>query len=569
MRLIKFFLRCSRSVTYSKGVIATVVLISIVAGVVNTAVLVAINTALASLGRPGTLVYQFAALVALLAAAKYLSRVMLVRFSTLTMADLRVQLSERILRTPLRRLEKIGPSRLLTTLTSDVPTVAGALAQVPDLCVNLVVVLGCLGYMAWLSWKLVLLVIGGVLAAMGVYHLLEQRARRSFDLARDETTTLMKSFRALIGGSKELQLHQARRKSFLELGIRRTAYTLARHRVGGTTYFTMAETVGETLVFLVIGILLFGSAALGETDLAVLTGFIIAFLYMTTPLQFILNTFPNVTQADISINRIEELRDQLHMDLAESAPAAGRSWSSLELRGVTHTYVREDDGTRFTLGPLDLGLVPGETVFIMGGNGSGKTTLVKLLTGLYAPESGSIVLDGEPVPASDSQRYRELFSVVFSDFHLFDELYGIEQPDGPAREYLKLLELDHKVTVAQGRFSTIDLSQGQRKRLALLTAYLEDRPIYVFDEWAADQDPHFRNLFYHELLPALKARGKTVLVVSHDERYYDTADRLIKMDYGQVASDTRRGLPAGPALARLPIAGMYSEATLSTQGDAR
>ena len=567
MRLITFFLRCSKSITYSKQVIATVGLISIVAGLVNTAVLVVINSALASLGRPGTLVYQFAALVALLAVAKYLSQVMLVRFSPLTVADLRVQLSERILRTPLKRLEKIGPSRLLTTLTSDVPTVAGALGQVPNLCVNLVVVLGCLGYMAWLSWKLVLLVIGGVLVAMGIYHLLEQRARRSFDLAREEGTTLMKNFRALIGGSKELQLHQARRKSFLEFGIKQTAYSLARYRVGGTVYFTMAETVGETLVFLVIGVLLFGSATLGVSELPVLTGFIIAFLYMTTPLQFILNTFPNVTEADVSITRIEQLRDKLDMELAESAPSAGRTWSSIELRGVTHTYVRDDDGTPFTIGPVDLAFQPGETVFVMGGNGSGKTTLMKVLTGLYAPESGAVVLDGEPVPESDSQRYRELFSVVFSDFHLFEELYGIEHPDASAGEYLKLLELDHKVTVEEGRFSTIDLSQGQKKRLALLTAYLEERPIYVFDEWAADQDPHFRHLFYHELLPALKARGRTVIVVSHDERYYATADRLIKMDYGQVAADTRRGQAPETALADLPVAGIYAGTTLSPHED--
>jgi putative pyoverdin transport system ATP-binding/permease protein len=546
MRLINFFVRCSRSVTFSKGIIATVVLISVVAGMANTAMLVVINNTLATLGEPGTLVYRFAALVALLAAAKYFSQIMLVRFSTMTTANLRVQLSERIIRTPLRRLEQLGPNRLLTTLTNDVPSVAGALAQVPNLVVNGVIVIGCLSYMAILSWKLFLLAISGVLVVMAIYHLLEQRARHLFELARDQTNILMSSFRALIGGRKELQLHQARRASFLDRGIRQTAYTMAQYRVGATRYYTMAETIGETLVFLVIGVLLFGAAMLGETSTMVLTGFIIAFLYMMTPLQFVLNTFPNLTEADISISRIEQLRESLDLDLPEisSTRSAHRTWSSIELRDVVHTYFREEDSTSFTLGPINLVLEPGRTVFLTGGNGSGKTTLAKLLTGLYAPAEGAVLLDGERVEEADSQHYRELFSAVFSDFHLFDELYGLEAGDAAAADYLNLLRLNDKVTVTDGRFSTLALSQGQRKRLALLTAYLEDRPIYLFDEWAADQDPTFRDFFYHDLLAGLKARGKTVIVISHDERFFHLADRLIKLDYGQVLDDTAS--PAEP-----------------------
>src|ERR1044072_6370585 len=218
------------------------------------------------------------------------------------------------------------------------------------------------------------------------------------------------------------------------------------------------------------------------------------------------------------------------------------------MRSVSHTYYREAENSRFTLGPIDLKLTPGELVFITGGNGSGKTTLAKLLIGLYPPEAGELRINGEPVTDENRDLYRQHFTVVFSDFFLFDSLLGLEAPklDDKAREYLIKLQLNHKLDVKEGELSTTQLSQGQRKRLALLTAYLEDRSIYLFDEWAADQDPTFKQTFYHSLLPELKARGKTVIVISHDDRYYDVADRLVKLEDGKLEYDldqleSRRG----------------------------
>ena len=176
----------------------------------------------------------------------------------------------------------------------------------------------------------------------------------------------------------------------------------------------------------------------------------------------------------------------------------------------------------------------GELVFVVGGNGSGKTTLAKLLVGLYSPTAGEMRFNGQPIGDANREHYRQLFSAIFTDGWLFDRLLGMElaQVDGEAEEYLAQLELDHKVRVRDGAFSTTELSHGQRKRLALLTAYLEDRPVYVFDEWAADQDPRFKEVFYTRLLPELKARGKAVLVISHDDRYFHLADRVVKLDYG-------------------------------------
>ncbi|MFC4128200.1 ATP-binding cassette domain-containing protein [Nocardia rhizosphaerae] len=198
----------------------------------------------------------------------------------------------------------------------------------------------------------------------------------------------------------------------------------------------------------------------------------------------------------------------------------------------------EHGDSGFRLGPIDLVFEPGQITFIVGGNGSGKSTLAKLITGLYVPRSGSLSLNGERIDHDNIEWFRQNSSAVFTDFHLFEDYLGFDRPgiDGEVQRYLEELQIAHKVTVCDGRLSTVDLSQGQRKRLALLTALLEDRQIYVFDEWAADQEPRFREVFYREILTELKRRGKTVIVITHDDRYFDCADQLVKLDFGLVAA---------------------------------
>jgi putative ATP-binding cassette transporter len=275
-------------------------------------------------------------------------------------------------------------------------------------------------------------------------------------------------------------------------------------------------------------------------------------LYIVSPLDILSSLLPTFSRARIALEKIESLGLSLEQDSTEHEAAGqlGREadWKEIRLEGVTHTYYRENETSRFTLGPVDLTLVPGEMVFIVGGNSSGKTTLAKLITGLYSPEGGEVRINGRAVADETRDAYRQHFSMVFSDFYLFDTLLGLDNPafdlDRQAQKYLDKLQLSGSVEIKGGALSTTSVSQGQRKRLALLTAYLEDRPIYVFDEWAADQDPVFKEVFYLHLLPELKARGKTVLVISHDDRYYYVADRIVKLDYGKVEYD--RYLTAGP-----------------------
>ena len=206
---------------------------------------------------------------------------------------------------------------------------------------------------------------------------------------------------------------------------------------------------------------------------------------------------------------------------------------------MTFTYRDERDRKGFTLEPVDLTLRRGEIVILAGGNGSGKTTLVKLISGLYAPASGVVRLDGRVVDDENREAYRQLFSAVYADGYLFPDFTGIgtEAIEGSARAGLERLGLASQVSLLGSSFLTTDLSQGQRRRLALLGAWLEDRPICILDESAANQDLSFKRLFYYELLPELRAAGKALLVISHDEGYFDVADRVIQLQDGRLVDD--------------------------------
>jgi putative ATP-binding cassette transporter len=444
----------------------------------------------------------------------------------------------------------------MATLTGDIPSVIGAMTMLPLLCMNIAVVAGSLAYMGYLSWRILLGVLLFLVVGVVAYQIPVRRAQRHIDILRERMDELFRHFRAVTEGLKELKLHHERRRAFLDDELQGTVIELQGHSVAAQRLYASAVSWGQVLVFILIGLIAFLLPEVLDVDKAVLTGYTLAILYMVNPTQAVMNSFPQLGRATTAMRRIEELGGSLAEAAQSGPPLPERTevfeWTSLELEGVTHTYRSERDGSSFTLGPMDLSFRPGEIVFLTGGNGSGKTTLAKLLTGLYAPETGRILLDGVPVSDATRPRYQGLFSAVFSDYYLFDSLLGLapEGLDEEATRLLAELQLDHKVTIEKGVLSSIKLSQGQRKRLALLVAYLEDRPIYLFDEWAADQDPHFKRVFYYEILPQLKQNGKTVFAVSHDDRFYDVADRVVKLESGQLVEEFASGaLPERVAMA--------------------
>lgn len=520
----------------SRAMVAFIVLASLMSGAFNAGLIAVTNHALHA---PATrlLALAFAGLALGRVLTNLLTQSLLSRFGQSLLAEMSCALVRAMLAVPLRVIEETGPASLTVNLTRDMDDLADGLRCLPTVAYNTALLLGGAVYLAVLSWQL--LVVFGCLVALGafVYRSLLRAAFHALVQGRAENDTLFAHYRSLLDGMKELKLHRVRRTAFVEEGVRPASLRRRDFHVETDVRLGVAQTWCHLLLLVLIGVMLFFWGPSEQVPTETVTGYVLATLYLMGPLTGLMGSFSFMNRASVALQRIEQV--QAHMSSQPSDLGGGtvRQFQSLELRGVTHSYWNERDDRHFELGPVDLSLRPGEIVFVVGGNGSGKSTLGKVLTGLYPPERGEIRIDGRIVDDASRDAYRQLFSAVFADFHLFETLPRESRSDldAQAREYLERLQLGHKVRVEDGRFSTTALSQGQRKRLALLSAWMDDRPVYLFDEWAADQDPAFKEVFYQELVPELARRGRTVVAITHDSRYFHLADRLVRLEDGRLS----------------------------------
>ncbi|WP_024278657.1 cyclic peptide export ABC transporter [Xanthobacter sp. 126] len=460
-------------------------------------------------------------------------------------AALRKDISARILRAPIARLEDYRSHRLMAVLTTDVDTVSAFTFNMSGYAIALAVTLGSIGYLAALSPAACVMAMLFLGLSAAAKRFAQHRWIRDYEAVRHAQDDLHRQYRSIIEGAKELKLHQPRRALVFGTRLGGAADLICRHKSRAMTLYWVADVAGTGGIFILIGLLIAAHGALGMDSVA-LSGAVIVLLYVRGPIELLGSALPMLDQARIALERIARLSQALAdsepgLMLAKRAAKAPPTFTSITLTAIIYRFPAME-GAPFVLGPLDLRLERGELVFIVGANGSGKTTLVKLLLGLYAPSSGTVWQDGVAVTAERRDDYRQLFSPIFSDYFLFDEI-ACDLREGAASALLERFDLAGKVSLEGGRFSTTDLSTGQRKRLALVEALLERRPILITDEWAADQDPDFRRLFYEELLPELKREGRTLIVVSHDDRYFHLADRIVRMAEGRIVEDAQAVRP--------------------------
>jgi putative ATP-binding cassette transporter len=539
MNLIRFLLGYSRRTL--QWTLATAAL----GGACNAGLIAMVNAVLNGVSWPRyVLIWGFVALGLGRLVSNYLAQTTLAVMSQESTANLRRDLIRKVLSVPLREVEEIGSARLMASLTGDIMNIAEALRGIPTMTVNIAILVGGALYLGWLSPKVLIAMGAFILIGAAIYRVLIKSAWHHIVAGREQEDRLFGNFRALTEGIKELKLHRERRGVFLTENVQATTEACQRHNIAAEKRFIIAQNWTHLLFFTLIGLILFVLPRWESVDPHAMTGYVVATLYLMGPLSGLLGGLSLFGRAGASLRKIEQLGLTLDSQASDDAPLTGvsaaKSFKRLDLIDVTHAYHVEKEDSQFLLGPINLTFRPGEIVFLVGGNGSGKSSLAKVITGLYPPAGGEIRLDGQIIGNKTRDDYRQYFSAVFADFYLFDNLLGLERPnlDAQARGYLSQLHLDHKVKIRNGALSTTQLSQGQRKRLALLTAYLEDRPFYLFDEWASDQDPVFKDLFYTQLLPELRSRNKAVLVITHDDRYFHLADRVIKLDYGQIASES-------------------------------
>ncbi len=532
--MLSYLIRQSRALLFAAA------MISVVSGVCGVLLISLINTVLTKENPTITLAWAFAGLALVMMLSRALSAMLFERLGQYALAELRRYISSRVLTTDYRRLEILGGARVQSALSEHSTNVAQFFVSLPAILTNSVIVIGCMFYMAMLSWKIFLaavIMIG--LGSLG-YHLAHLKAIKHLSKASKEQDRLFGHFRSLVDGAKELRLHAGKRRMFNNDVLGHSIEAVRRSRYLGMSIFAVSASWGNFLVYAFIGLVMFVLAGDMPDRNHVMTGFALIFVYMVVPLEVLLLNIPRANLAKVAAERIDEITRGMPASdniAAEYSSVPSSEFVNLTFQSISHCYYHEQSDEVFELGPMDLAFHPGSITFLIGGNGSGKTTLAKLLVGLYRPESGNIYLDGERIDDHNRDHYRQLFSAIFSDFHLFERLLELDHKDldEEGNRLLHRLHLNHKVKVSNGSFTTQALSQGQRKRLSLVVAYLENRPFLVFDEWAADQDPVFKDVFYRELLPELKARGKAVLVISHDDRYFHLGDRLLKLEDGKLS----------------------------------
>jgi len=479
---------------------------------------------------------EFLGLLLLLMAVTLGSQLALTTLGHHFVFRLRSEFIKRLMDTHVERVEQLGNAALLAGLTSDVRNITIAFVRLPELVQGIILTFGSAAYLAWLSPKM--LGVTAIWVAVTIYggYVLVARVYKHLAQLREIEDQLYNDYQTVIEGRKELALNRERAERVYEDTYIPHANDYRSHIIRADTYHLSAVNWSNIMMLGVIGLVFWMANSLGWSDTNVAATFSLTLLFLRTPMLSAVGALPTLLTAQVAFNKL----NKFHLAPYDAAFPRSKEpvrWQTLEMRDVVFQY---GDNT-FSVGPLNLKIERGELLFLIGGNGSGKSTMAMLLTGLYQPVSGAIYLDGQKIDASNQDDYRKLFSAVFTDVWLFDRLLG---PQGEQANpelvatWLERLQMSHKLELDNGTILNLKLSKGQKKRVALLLALAEERDIILLDEWAADQDPHFRREFYQTLLPLMQQMGKTIFAISHDDHYFIHADRLLEMRQGQLSELT-------------------------------
>jgi putative ATP-binding cassette transporter len=449
-RVIQFFLTSSFTGRSTKVLLATAISLSLLGGAANVALLALVTRRLSGdSSATWTFIAALLGLGALLGITRGAAQYLLTKVTIDTLVALRTAFCKEVTAAPLAVLEHLGSARLTAAFTENMPAISNALVQLPNVILYAIVAGGSIVYMGWLSWLALMLILAAGAIFLVSYRVVNHRAQAEFGKAFVHYRALLKGFRELVDGAKELKLHRQRRQAHLASAIGAPLNGLARHRIKSSFLYGAAEAWSTTGMFFGIAMVLM--FAQGKREIG--TGFVVALLYLMPFVQGILSTMPAFSQAEMAVKAVQELIGTLSQssDVTDTDTQSANRWYQISLENVTYRYDSGDPDSSFQIGPMDFSMTAGEVIFVTGGNGSGKTTFIKVLAGLYYPQAGTILVDGAPVAAAGIDRYRQRFSSVFFDFHLFDQLYGMPDIDEKAALYLKHLKLDHKVSVNDGK----------------------------------------------------------------------------------------------------------------------
>ena len=456
---------------------------------------------------------------------------------------LRLRVIDQVRRSELLAVERIGRSRIVAAITSDTAVLTQASNMLSFTVQGAVLIFFVAIYVAFLSIAAILTTIFIIAVASTIFHYKNRRLVAEKQKSAEWEGHLFDRLTDFLDGFKEVKLNSPRSTDLFDdaIDVSRTAANIKIKSQAET--FRMIVT-SQISMYVLLGAVVFiapqFSASLGGSSLTQTTT---ALMFVVGACFGLVQSIPVLMNANAAADRIEKLEADLQATVTAADPSeikVMKHFGKIEMRRIMFHYIDRFSEAAFHIGPLDFTLKSGELVFITGGNGSGKSTFLRVLAGLYPPDSGEIILDGVRVNNATRDSYRSLMSAIFFDYHLFKRLYGVHEPDpGEVDRRLAQFRLADKTTLSNGEFSTLDLSGGQRRRLALIVSLLEKRPIFLLDEWTAEQDPEFRRKFYDEMLPEMLEAGATIVAITHDDRYLDELKlpaRRIRMDEGQIVA---------------------------------
>ena len=520
-----------------------IIFMATISGIANAGLLAIVNTASNSAQDEG-LNYRFFAIYIVIFLIFFITKRYSLKYASIEVEriiqDTRDRISEKIIKSELVTMESLDSSSLFTRLTRDTTIISQASFQITEAAQSVIMIFFSMLYILTIS-KMAFFIIIITSTIITITYL---------NFAKEFTTNLIKvdkieesfitSLTSIINGFKELKINSYKKQKVLE-HHKLVLNQLTESKINISDLFVTAMMYAEIFLYLLLALIVFMLPHLTDMDNITIIKLTAATLFIIGPFAMIVGIIPMVSKTETAIVNIDELEknlDKANQGIAyiEDNGETIDNFTTIRLK-ETEFYYLDDMGEKiFSIGPINLTIQKGETIFIIGGNGSGKSTLVKTLLGLYIPQKGTMSIDDEDIDRYNYQGYRDLFSIILTDFYLFDRFYGLEDIDKSlVNRLLKEMQLNKKTKFIDGRFTNTNLSTGQRKRLALILAILEDKDIYVFDEWAADQDPEFRKYFYTTILRELKRRGKTIIAVTHDDAYFCEADRVFQIDYGQMS----------------------------------
>lgn len=470
----------------------------------------------------------------LIAIVKYLSSLLSMHIVQKTSLVHRMFLFRRIQEMPYYELEKMGQSKLINLLGIDVSAVTEAASSYPTIWINSVTVFGILGYLAFLNERVFIYVFSVTILSALLYRIPLHFGTKYLKQARNMNDVVQEGVRGLIFGAKELKLNRKRSDEFLEGLLFKAEKDKRKANFIGSSFIMLADSFGELITYMVMAMVVFYLPFIFVLSQDELIAVVVMLIYLAGPIGGIMDAIGSIKAGKISLTKLQYFYAKTKSSDIDKREPIKKVWSEYKVQELGYKYSKDDNA--FALKSTSLTFKRNQITYIVGGNGSGKSTLAKCLTLHYLPTNGKVLFDDYPVKDCQIESARQQVSAIYSDYHLFDRLHCVQSPEiqKKTKKYFKYLELEGKVEIVGGKFSTTSLSDGQKKRLALLVLLLEDRDICLFDEWAADQDPRFKDIFYKKILPTLKAENKIIIVITHDDRYFELADQIVVMEDGKL-----------------------------------